>query len=49
MKTLEEVISFIISRLNAIIFELEQVKDNKEVYTIEIKDGSGNVIKSFTI
>jgi len=45
MKNIQEVIGFVIQRLNAIIFELEQIKMvNDKKYTIEIKE-NGNVIK----
>ena len=51
MKDIQEIINQILQKLEAIIFEVEQIRDNieKESYTIEIKDSSGKVIKTVKI
>ena len=42
------VIDIILQKLNALIFDIEQLKNNirKSQYTIEIKDSDGVVIKN---
>ena len=51
MKDIQEVIQTILAKLQAIIFEVEQIRDSikQESYTIEVKDSSGKIINTIRI
>lgn len=48
---IEQVLSNVLNKLNALIFEIEQIKSKikKETFTIDIKDNTGKVIKTIKI
>ena len=48
---IEQVLDLVLSKLGAIIFDIEQIREKvkQETYTIEVKNGKGEVIKLITI
>ena len=45
----EQIIQYIVKALTDLIFNLEAIKHKDKNYTIEIKDGSGKIIKKIMI